>query len=381
MTRSKTMAAAAAATAAESQQQNVILPPPKKKLRITRINTGSSSSSIGCRRFHPSKTATAAANATAAADAPANAARVLQRWWRRVLSKQKERRDRAEAVDPITLEPIAAADDAGSPSSSQPLPPPVFRFVSKQHPHAVSYFDASNLASCFSCTLKFENPLTREKFNLVEVRRLHKLTADVVPDLMSTYRSADKLLADLEFCNDEIEILGNEVDYEISELSEFGVLVCMQANDFLGSLVGSDLISELIQRQAIQKIISYAHNETLPNIRVIFHDMYKLLLSNNRVSPDVIALKCQTLLTHYNAVISPPHALLSHQQHKDMTPFDLTINNFFRDMQHYYSTEAVQSARDAKKTRSSSSGGARRSSSLSSASSSFTHHTTTSAAI
>jgi hypothetical protein len=98
----------------------------------------------------------------------------ILKWWRH----WKQIR---QIEDPITLDKIQ-----GKP----------FVFISKVPPYLQYTFGAETLSAYQISSLNFHNPLTREKFNFIEIYRLHCLSGN--PETWSVYHNRAQLVAEKE---------------------------------------------------------------------------------------------------------------------------------------------------------------------------------------
>lgn len=310
------------------------------------------------------------------------AALVIQRAWRK-------------PVDPMTLEPIV-----GKP----------FVLISKEPPHTEFKFDACVLANYFDTSMDFINPLTREELNQVEVLRLskHPMVARTVSsprapptsdmqarqawiseNMMKTYESRETLKRDIAASTQTIELMFEELAYDINQRLEHMVLAIYEkmarsTSKFYGrSTLGViELVSKMHQDieelnvgqldltaaalvvlrelppgvdlfQAGSNVldllimISHQHSTITVTHKVLYRVVFKsiinacvqaitIMLYNPRISADILHTNCETLRKNITKKIDASSS--------EKIPHYLTerVTSFFTKLLQYIAPERIE---------------------------------------
>lgn len=234
-------------------------------------------------------------------DAFGVAATKIQRCWRAYVSS--DQRNSKLPEDPITCEVIR-----GYP----------FKLIASER--TTYYFDARALAEYFDTTLNFSNPLTREKLNSVEVRRLHKQLWFVQKgryrNLHQAYESRKKLAQEIRADTDFMNVVSRAIDDELYHLFRYAHRLTEAYKQMRGAIVSGNIFpvslvthsyntntiehTELsdeslatIESEYYYNVQNQIESQALPTIRAYFYTMANVLYKNRRLSPNMIDTFCK----------------------------------------------------------------------------------------
>lgn len=250
-----------------------------------------------------------------------NATLKIQRWYRYWKSIRS-------IEDPITLDNIE-----GRP----------FIHISKLAPYASFTFGAQSLAKFVIDSLNFYNPMTREQFNEIEVKRLNKLSGNY--NTLFSFYNRHTLIEEREKC----EIAIKSFQWDIEESIEFALDDAIQISDRHGiadtndvydlihefqSTVVPDVLISLHKIQEYEKLprMDGKTSTTLADNMITLIDRHIPNGRRSEKSVDVRILNYLKSIFHKFIELSQKSTTLSHTHNQQS---NINVNNTFQFTNYY----------------------------------------------